>query len=196
VSATGRSDVRDPDDFYATPAWCTDAILPHLPSGGRVLDPGCGTGAILRTIMATAPFVHADLYGLELHEGRADEARRLFAEVRTRHIVTGDFLKDPLDSYDLIVGNPPFTLATEFVEKSLALVKAYRGTVAMLLRLAFLETAKRQAFHVANPADVFVLSKRPSFTPDGKADSCAYAWFVWGPGRGGRWQILPAPERT
>jgi hypothetical protein len=28
---------------------------------------------------------------------------------------------------------------------------------------------------------------RPSFTPDGKTDSAAYAWLVWGPGRGGRW---------
>lgn len=24
----------------------------------------------------------------------------------------------------------------------------------------------------------------------GKTDSAAYAWFVWGPGRGNRWHIL------
>jgi hypothetical protein len=48
-----------------------------------------------------------------------------------------------------------------------------------------------------------VLPRRPSFysRPEGRTgstDSSAYGWFVWGPGRGGRWQILdvePAPKR-
>ena len=39
----------------------------------------------------------------------------------------------------------------------------------------------------ALPADLYPLASRPSFTPDGKTDSAAYAWLVWGPGRGGRW---------
>ena len=33
----------------------------------------------------------------------------------------------------------------------------------MLLRLAFLESAERLAFHRAHPTDVHVLSRRPSF---------------------------------
>lgn len=38
-------------DFYPTPEWCVDALLPHLlrrcpPRGGWVLEPGCGDGAI------------------------------------------------------------------------------------------------------------------------------------------------------
>jgi SAM-dependent methyltransferase len=190
VSATGRSDVRDPDDFYATPSWCIDAILPHLPSGGRVLDPGCGSGAILRAIMATAPFVHADLFGVEMHEGRAEEARALFADARKHHIETRDFLTYEGTSFDLVVGNPPFSLAMDFVERSLTLTKPFRGTVAMLLRMNWLASQKRAAFHRANPSDIYVLPRRPSFTPDGKTDSTEYAWFVWGPSRGNRWVIL------
>jgi hypothetical protein len=42
----------------------------------------------------------------------------------------------------------------------------------------------------ATACDVYVLSKRPSFSGNGKTDATAYAWFLFGPGRGGRWQVL------
>ncbi|MEO6575502.1 MAG: hypothetical protein ABIP89_16760, partial [Polyangiaceae bacterium] len=90
----------------------------------------------------------------------------------------------------LVISNPPFSLAQAFVQKSLDLAKPTRATVAVLLRLAFLESKKRAKFHADNPSDVFVLTERPSFTGDGKSDSCAYAWFCFGPGRGNRWSIL------
>ena len=57
MSATGRGAstgyVREPDDFFKTPAWCTRAILGHLcpdveDTDLQLLDPCCGTGAILR----------------------------------------------------------------------------------------------------------------------------------------------------
>lgn len=233
MSATGRSDIREPDDFYETPAWVVEALLPHLPTGGKVLDPGCGSGAILRAIMATPPFVHADLNGIEIHEGRADEARALFGDARKFHVQTGDFLTAHIESHDLIIGNPPFSLAMAFVEKSLALAKPYRGTVAMLLRMNWLASQERSTFHRANAADLFILPRRPSFCASLKckppkeegskgcgwavmqrvdaprpkrcptcgstvavvtSDSTEYAWFVWGPGRGNRWQLLAVPE--
>lgn len=52
MTATGRSDVRHPDDFYRTPAWLTRAVLPHLdlPAHSHVLDPACGDGAILDVV--------------------------------------------------------------------------------------------------------------------------------------------------
>ena len=48
MSATGRSDVRDPDDFYETPAWCTDLILPHLTTLPSVVMPRTGTATSAR----------------------------------------------------------------------------------------------------------------------------------------------------
>ena len=90
----------------------------------------------------------------------------------------------------MIITNPPFYLAEQFVRKSLSCATH----VAMLLRLAFLETRKREALHEEFPSDVYVLSRRPSFMSNGATDSCAYAWFVWGPGRGNRWEILKTPQ--
>ena len=42
-----RAPGRHPDDYYATPAWCVDAILPVLPLAGGIIEPSCGDGAIL-----------------------------------------------------------------------------------------------------------------------------------------------------
>jgi hypothetical protein len=85
--------------------------------------------------------------------------------------------------------NPPYSQAKAFVQRAISEAAPNRGTVAALLRLAFMEGQARAEFHKWNPSDVFVLKKRPSFA-GGRTDSCAYAWFVWGPGRGGRWQVL------
>lgn len=188
MSSAGRSDVRQANDFYRTPSWVTEAILPHLPSGGDVCDAGCGDGAILAAIAATAPFVHSQLHGVEIDPALAAQAAMHLAEPRRHHIYEGDFLRHGLN-YDLVVCNPPFSFAREFVEHALALVASRRGTVAMLLRLAWMAGQARASFHTEHPSDVYVLSRRPSFTGGG-TDSADYAWFVWGPGRGGRWSVL------
>jgi hypothetical protein len=174
--------VRHADDHYATPAWVTRAILPHLPAFDLVLDPCCADGAILDVFREQRPRVYTNGYELD--------ATRAGVAVERGHTVgigdalaPGTWVRSPL-----IVMNPPFSLALPFVLKALA--QGIGTTVAAFLRLAFLETQTRAAFHCESPSDVYVLSKRPSFTGDGKTDSAAYAWFVWGPGRGGRWSIL------
>jgi SAM-dependent methyltransferase len=232
---------RDETDFFETPAWAVHAILPHLPhlpSGGRVLDPGCGTGAILRALTGKAPlqagvlgppFELTDLYGVELDPARAEKARRVFFAARLEHHVTvADFLLPSGETFDLVVGNPPYSLALEFVERSLELTRHRRGTVAMLLRLCWLGSQERASFHREHPSDVYVLPRRPSFClsvscKNKKAgcswrvvlptdaerpracgacgagvtvttsDATEYGWFVFGPGRGNRWQILEVP---
>lgn len=98
--------------------------------------------------------------------------------------------------YDLIVGNCPYSrdiasgklnkkgkviqepCAELHVRKGLSLL-APGGTLAFLLRLAFLESMDRIAFWREFPAkEAWVLAQRPSFT-GGETDSSAYALFVW-----------------
>lgn len=175
MSATGRSDVRVENDFYETPPECTRAILPWL-TRAPVLDPCCGDRAILRIVEEEWD---VETYGYDVDPARQPD-------------VTRDALAPAIWGACgmLVVTNPPYKLALEFVERALKEVGP-TGTVAMLLRLPFLESVRRQGFHAEHPADVYVFAKRPSFTKNGKTDATAYAWFVWGPNLGGRWQILP-----
>jgi hypothetical protein len=182
MSSTTRPRASRGLDFYRTPAWTVHAIAPHLPRVAA-LDPCCGDGAILDALRECG-WPDGRLYGYELDRERAKAASR-----KGHAVARVDALADVWDSYPLTVINPPFSSAKDFVSKALAETAPVRGTVAALLRLAFLEGKARAEFHRDHPSDVYVLSKRPSFV-GGKTDSCAYAWFLWAPGRGGRWSVL------
>ena len=89
--------------------------------------------------------------------------------------------------YDLVMGNPPYGKAQDFVQRSLELL-APGGVLVQLLRLSFLEGQKRAAWWKTTPLErVLVCSKRPSFTTDGGTDACAYGIFYWRQGHVGPW---------
>ncbi len=169
-------------DYYPTPSWCVRAVAPYLPAARSALDPACGIGEILNALDVE------ERLGIELDEERARAASGVGCVV-----LNGNALEHVWRPADLIVMNPPFASASAFVRKALE-VRTPRVTVAALLRLTFLESQERRALHQENPSDVFVLSERPKFRAgsNGKpgTDSVTCAWFVWGPGRGGRWSVL------
>ena len=227
MSSTARGASRENLDFYPTPAWATDLLLdalePYSWRHARVLEPAAGDGAIVKRLLARG--VPASGIGaVEIDPTRAE---------KVHEIVTcecSDFLKDPpiVGCHELIVTNPPFALAADFAKTALFLA-GDRGTVALLLRLNWLGSQERAAFHRAHPSDILLLPKRPEFTASmsctakkkgctyretlpieaprpkncpkcgaktacSTTDSIEYAWFVWGPGRGNRWSILPMPD--
>lgn len=99
-----------------------------------------------------------------------------------------DYLNDPCPTDgppDIIISNPPFNLALDFIRHSLAMVKD-GGFVVMLLRLNFFGSASRNAFFKEYmPRAAYVHHARMGFTPDGKTDSIEYMHAVWrkGPNR-------------
>lgn len=168
------------DDFQ-TDLWVVQAILPYLPIYGvrRVVEPCAGLGNILNAVEKR--WNGAELAGYEIQE------KYIGKHPRVRHV---DGL-DPGLSWgkpDLIITNPPYKKAMEFVIRAFEEIMP-GGTIAFLLRLGWLCSLGRSDFHLAQPADIYALAKRPSFTGGG-TDMTEYAWFVWGPGRGGRWFIL------
>lgn len=175
---------RVAEDFYPTPGWATRAILPHL-HRSPVFDPCAGEGALLREVSGAWNDGQQSRWfvGLEINSGRVDRAIQEGWEVWERDALSADSWQVSPDRQ--VIMNPPFSLALEFVER--ALVES--RFVSALLRLGFLGSKKRVAFHRAHPADVYVFPRRPSFS-GGRTDQTEYAWFCWGPGRGGRWSIL------
>ena len=154
MSATNRGAVRQPNDLYQTPVKAIDALLSVLNfSPLRIFHEPCrGTGAIY---------------------DRVHCLRKSYCEIAEGI----DYLTFvPEHCYSLIITNPPFSLALEFLQKSLQ----EADTVIYLLRLNFLGSRKRRPFWQANrPSHVLVLAERPCFTGDGKTDSIEYAWFCW-----------------
>lgn len=188
--------MRDALDRYYTPdpvaSRCVAAL--RIPTPARVLEPSIGAGAFARAVAAYWPGSPID--GID-----ADPlAAGLGALPVTRQRV-GDFLEmDPIDlrvrQYALIVGNPPFRDAEEHVRRALSIVQR-GGTVAFILRLAFLASAgRRPLWRQHAPSEVWILPERPSFTDDGKTDGADYAFYVWGPDAGRsppRIEWLPTP---
>jgi hypothetical protein len=95
----------------------------------------------------------------------------------------------------LVYGNPPYSLAEEFVRRGLELASG--GYVFFLLRLAFLESKKRFVglFAEYPPKRVYVLSRRPSFfssDPEGNkktTDAVSYAMFLFQNGWHGKTEL-------
>ncbi len=184
MSATGRNLVgheRRSDDFYATPAWATRAILPHLHKG-NALDPCCGEGAILDVIRDKW---NVDTFGIEIDTQRALVSRGIGGHGVS---AAADALgSDCWPMAETLVTNPPYSLAMRFIERWQ--IEETCPEAAFLLRLNFLGSLKRAEFHRKYPCDVYVLPRRPSFT-NGGTDATEYAWMVWGSGRGNRWYML------
>jgi hypothetical protein len=157
------------DDLYETHTVAIEALMrvEHLPP--RIWEPACGPGNIVRVLRAAGHKVLAtDLVNYECPD--------------SEHGV--DFLMERAhEGYDCIVTNPPFKLATEFVEHALELAPR----VIMLMRLAFLESERRTAvLDGGQLVTVHVFKQRlPMMHREGwegpklVSSIVPFAWFVW-----------------
>lgn len=93
-------------------------------------------------------------------------------------LTTSQSAAEPDCGYDVIIGNPPYSLALDFINKSLELLHP-GGLLIFLLRTNFLESEKRFKWWQEHPlSGLYTLHKRPSFTGRG-TDATSYSWFVW-----------------
>lgn len=175
MSATNRGTVRNTYDYYATPMHVVDNLLDNLDLsryGNKVLEPSAGCGNITYALRQRYP--EKNVLSLEV---RAQEHLNL--SLVSNEVVIGDFLRMIcFEKFDIIIGNPPYSNALEFVTKSLELLSD-NGILIFLLRTAFLESKRRYDFWQENPLNgLYTLSSRPSFTGHG-TDATSYSWFIW-----------------
>jgi len=138
MSATNRGATVVTNEFYPTPSYTVQALLNELDftKYSSFHEPCKGSGAILDLIPSKLIKSHC-----ELTEGT-------------------DYLSTSVPPVDLIITNPPFSLAQKFITKSLT----EANTVIYLLRLNYLGSQARKKFWGTNPpTHLFVLAKRPKF---------------------------------
>lgn len=147
------------NDAYNTPAWCTQALLPHLPARPpvHIHEPASGAGPIVREL---------ERAGYMVSEADIERGR--------------DFLQQRFCLAAGIVTNPPYGKAQEFIEHAIALMKPRNGFVAMLLRSDYDHAATRQHLFCHPFAKRVVLTKRIRWI-EGSTGSPSFnhAWMLW-----------------
>lgn len=175
MSATNRGNQRISRDAYQTPKWAIETFLQARPLRGteQILEPAAGIGNIVTSIQHHYPRVKMDCVEID------PNFCRTLSEIEGINITCQDFLTVvPETIPDVVITNPPYSLAKEFILHSFE-VSGPRTEIIMLLRLAFLESKTRKEFWKKyTPDSIYVLSRRPSFIGSG-TDATAYAWFVW-----------------
>jgi hypothetical protein len=157
------------DDLYETPDVAVRALLNVERLAARIWEPACGPGAIVRVLReAGHDAVATDLvdYGCPQSSSGID----FLMEVRSP------------EGVGAIVTNPPFKLAGDFVAMALELCPV----AMMLLRLSFLESAKRspildsgQLARVYPFSDRLPMMHRHGWTGPTASSQTPYAWFVF-----------------
>lgn len=107
-----------------------------------------------------------------------------------------DFLtttKDDLRFSPDIITNPPYVIATEFVEHALD-ISMDSVKVAMFLKIQFLESKKRyNLFKKYPPKKIYVFVNRVNCGKNGvfgkESSAVCYAWFIWEKGYQGLPQV-------
>lgn len=178
---------RHENDFYETPEAFVHAALNatvkyfHLDFKDdiRVLDPGAGTGVWGRVYRKFN--WDADIWGVDIDPRHTPDLEISAYDAWTE----GDFLEWFGDfslfenvSFDLIIGNPPFKQAEEFVRIALHRLTP-RGRLVFLLPLDFLGSQKRAKglFKEHPPSKVIISSRRIQFA--GKSPPNNHALYVW-----------------
>ena len=166
---------RADHDHYPTPYELARAALDQLPYMNypeSVLDAGCGSGVWGQAAR--------DKWGYSFILDGVD-IRDVGTPAGYSEVYQLDYVTEPVyGTYDVVIGNPPYKHAEEFVRNSLANIFD-GGYVVFLLRLAFLEGQARMTglWRQYPPLHVSVLGARPSFTGNGKTDATAYAVYIW-----------------
>jgi len=172
---------RAGDDFYATPAWVTEALARHIRFRGQIWEPCCGNGA-MSTVLGR--------HGYQVVS--TDIADRGFGTSGV------DFLacRTVPEGCRSIVTNPPYgdsgshagqsrssTAMLNFLRHALMLTASVQGQLALLVRLQWIAGQRAAEVMSAAPfAAVIVLTQRILWFERGEDTKPAqhhHAWVVF-----------------
>lgn len=170
-------EIREENDFYATPEIATKLLLELETFQKNVWEPACGLGHISKVL---------NLNGYKVKN--SDLIKRDFKETEVI-----DFLKTKEKFKGDIITNPPYKYAKEFIEKSFEVIEN-KSKIAMFLKLQFLEGKNRKSlFKKYPPKIVYISSSRLLCALNGdwknnsvNSGAVCYCWYIWEKGYSGQ----------
>lgn len=178
IAGGNPSNGRIKDDFYATNPKAVQMLLDAVafPKEGKYLEPCVGQGHIADVIKQRFP---------QSEVTTVDLVDRGYPGT----LVCDYLLWETDDVFDEIITNPPFSLATEFIEKSMSLLRD-GGRCSIFIKLQFLEGIRRKKlFEKYPPRWIYVFRKRMSVFADGMetnprtgknwVTTFCFAWFIF-----------------
>lgn len=167
------ADGRQSDDFYPTPPEVTRGLLRVMNFGERViLEPAAGNYAMAGEIeRAGYKVIASDLVP------------------RDPRVIQQDFFQLRTTTAKAIITNPPFSLATQFIEHSLDVLEV--DYLALVLKSTFWHASTRlPLFERLRPAIIAPITWRPDFLNKGRP-TMDCSWIVWKRGFTGFTRYLP-----
>ena len=190
IVGTRNDGGRPKDDFYPTPPEVTRALLRVESFTTPIWEPACGDGSASEVLKETGmPVFSSDLYDHGYGERGIDFLEEDFLPVPDHPMGVG-----------AIVTNPPFKLATEFIQHAIEDLKVDK--LCLLMKLAALEGRTRSAvLRDTKLTKVYVFRNRIQLTRNGEpargGGMIAFAWFVWYKGHEGdpiiKWIVSEMP---
>lgn len=145
-------------DNFQTPRWAIGPLLPYIPKHWTVWESACGKGNLVDALRDAG-------YKVKWSDIERDSRE--------------DFFTFTPRSWDIQVTNPPFSIKTKWIQRSVELDKPF----ALLLPLAALSTRDRQEMYKKFQLQVMVLDHRIDFeTPSGEGSGAWLdtAWYTRG----------------
>lgn len=183
-------------EFYETPKELVEKVFYDLRSelveymlpGAMcaVIDAGAGTGVWGKAFKEVISD-KSHLIGFEIRDIPSPECYDVWYTANYLNSLVEDSYED---SVDVVIGNPPFKHAEEFINRSLSLLRD-GGHLVFLLRLSFLESRgrfERLWANGLNPKLVLACAPRVKFYGNSSNDT-AYAVYVWQKGYEGKTEL-------
>jgi len=168
----------------------------------NIIEPSAGEGAFVSALREVWPY--STIVAVELRPECETTLKvngaKIVVTARLEEWLETAEGKATTRSADIVVGNPPFSLAEKHIRMLLNQMKP-GAILAFLLRLAFYESFERVEFWKQHPEDGFApIVPRPGFKLNKKGkkgtDSQAYGLFIWTAGEPvGDHAVLTIPRR-
>lgn len=163
-------------DYYATPAKAVECLLELESFSSKIWEPAAGELHISNVLKQNG----YEVYSTDI----IDRTNGGLVEKDFLSSSTGDWEGD-------IITNPPFAIATDFIEKALEIVPE-NSKIAFFLRVQFLEgVRRRKLFEHSPPVRVWVSSRTLRCAKNGDfasatGNASTYCWFIWQKGFKGK----------